>query len=49
VLPPPPWNPRASCTSCDAATLARDVKRLGALGYRLVEALPVDLFRKLTT
>jgi 23S rRNA (uracil1939-C5)-methyltransferase len=30
--------------SCDAATLARDVKRLGALGYQLVEALPVDLF-----
>jgi 23S rRNA (uracil1939-C5)-methyltransferase len=30
--------------SCDPATLARDVKRLTALGYRLSEAVPLDLF-----
>ncbi|HVF11423.1 MAG TPA: hypothetical protein VNA16_11500, partial [Abditibacteriaceae bacterium] len=30
--------------SCDAATLARDVKALGAHEYCLREAVPVDLF-----
>ena len=30
--------------SCDPATLARDVKRFGALGYRAVRAQGVDLF-----
>lgn len=30
--------------SCDPATLSRDVKRFGALGYRAVRAQGVDLF-----
>jgi 23S rRNA (uracil1939-C5)-methyltransferase len=30
--------------SCDPATLARDIKILGSLGYEFVEATPVDMF-----
>lgn len=30
--------------SCDPATLARDIKVLGGLGYEFIEATPVDMF-----
>lgn len=30
--------------SCDAGTLARDVKLLGEMGYEFIEATPVDMF-----
>lgn len=30
--------------SCDAGTLARDVKYLGKQGYKFIEATPVDMF-----
>ena len=35
---------RVVYVSCDPATLARDVKRFGALGYAPVRAQAVDLF-----
>ncbi|MEP7198617.1 MAG: 23S rRNA (uracil(1939)-C(5))-methyltransferase RlmD [Chloroflexota bacterium] len=36
--------PRMVYVSCDPSTLARDVKRLAAKGYRFVEAQPLDMF-----
>jgi 23S rRNA (uracil1939-C5)-methyltransferase len=36
--------PRLIYVSCDPSTLARDVKRLSAAGYRLLHAQPVDMF-----
>ena len=30
--------------SCKVATLARDLRRLDQLGYRALEAQPVDMF-----
>lgn len=35
---------RVVYVSCDSATMARDVKRFAALGYRAVRACAVDLF-----
>ncbi|HEX9579211.1 MAG TPA: methyltransferase domain-containing protein, partial [Myxococcales bacterium] len=36
--------PRIVYASCDAPTLARDGKLLAARGYRLIRAVPLDLF-----
>lgn len=36
--------PTVAYVSCDPATLARDAKTLGTLGYTLESATPVDLF-----
>ncbi len=36
--------PRVVYISCDAGTLARDVKLLGEIGYEFCEATPVDMF-----
>ena len=35
---------RVVYVSCDSATMARDVKRFAALGYRAMRACAVDLF-----
>ncbi len=35
---------RVVYVSCDPATLGRDVKRFGELGYRAVRACAVDMF-----
>ena len=35
---------RVVYVSCDPATLGRDVKRFGQLGYRAVRACAVDMF-----
>lgn len=35
---------RVVYVSCDPATLGRDVKRFAAAGYRLIEAVAVDMF-----
>ena len=35
---------RIAYVSCDCATLARDLKLFGALGYRTAKAVPVDMF-----
>jgi 23S rRNA (uracil1939-C5)-methyltransferase len=38
-------QPRAvAYVSCDPASLARDTRFLGSLGYDFIEATPVDLF-----
>jgi 23S rRNA (uracil1939-C5)-methyltransferase len=36
--------PRLLYISCDPSTLGRDARRLAAGGYRLVEAIPFDMF-----
>ena len=36
--------PRIAYVSCDAPTLARDAKLLAEAGYRLLRAVPLDLF-----
>ena len=36
--------PRLIYVSCDAATMARDIRELCALGYIFEEATPVDMF-----
>ena len=36
--------PQIRSVSCDPATLARDIKLLGEMGYEFVEATPCDMF-----